>query len=211
MRRGLLLVLGFCGSLLTALLLASVVAKGCESQLYLPCDVEQTPLRILELRCYDGPFVEDGSCRQVRGVAALVLFNPSKQFLECGAVKVWQGGRLLVFAFTCIPPEGRVLVLESSAKPYSSDRITDCWGWCITTKTDRPIQVEEVGRSALAVTNLQTETVEEITVYYKDYDPKEKLYIGGISHSITVYNLQKGHRVVVPAFRYLSGESMVVK
>ena len=197
MRRGLLLVLGFCGSLLTALLLASIVAKGCESQLYLPCDVEQTPLRIMELRCYDGPFVEDGSCRQVRGVAALVLFNPSKQFLECGAVKVWQGGRLLV--------------LESSAKPYSSDRITDCWGWCITTKTDRPIQVEEVGRSALAVTNLQTETVEEITVYYKDYDPIEKLYIGGISHSITVYNLQKGHRVVVPAFRYLSGESMVVK
>lgn len=211
MKRGMLLVLGFAGSVLAALLLGCVVAKGYVPGMCVPCDVEQTPLQLLEMRSYDGPFVEDGSRRQVRDVAAVVLYNPSEQFLERGAVKVWQGQRLMVFAFSCIPPGGRVLVLESSAKPYDPARIKNCWGWCVTGNTDREVQVEEVGRSALAVTNLRQKTVGEITVYYKDYDPGQKLYIGGVTHSVTVRRLQPGHRVVVPAFMYLSGQSMIVK
>ena len=211
MRRGVLLVLGFGGSLLAALLLASVVAKGYEMQLHLPCDVEQTPLMILELRSYDGPFLEDGSNREVSNVAALVLFNPSEQFLEQGAVKVWQKGRLMVLAFTCIPPGGRVLVLESSGKAFATGQIKNCWGWCVIAEGLQQVQVEEVGRSALAITNLRQETAREITVYYKDYNAHEKLYMGGVTHSVTVYSLESGHRIVVPAFMYLSGQSMVVK
>ena len=211
MKRGLLLVLGFWGSLLSAMLLVSVASKGYEAKLYLPCDVEQTPLRIMELRSYDGPFVEDGSCREVKDVAAVVLFNPSEQFLARGAVKVWQEGRLMVFAFSCIPPGGRVLVLESSAKAYEIGRIKNCWGWCVVAEGTPTVQVEEVGRSVLAITNLLDKTAGEITVHYKNYDPEEKLYIGGISYSVTVYQVQPGHRVVVPAFMYLSGKSMVVK
>ena len=211
MRRGLLLVLGIWGSVLSALLLVCVAAKGYEAKLYLPCDVEQTPLRILELRSYDGPFLEDSSCRNVEDVAALVLYNPSNKFLERGAVKVWQGERLMVFAFTCSPPGGRVLVLESNAKCYDSGRIKNCWGWCVVKEELQTVQVEEVGRSALAITNLMQKTVGEITVHYKNYDPEEELYLGGISYSVTVYQVQPGHSVVVPAFRYLSGKSMVVK
>ena len=211
MRRGLLLVCGFAGSLLAALLLGCIAAQGSSTHMYLPCAVEQTPLQILELRSYDGPFVEDGSHRPVRNVAALVLFNPSELYLEKGAVKIWQEGRLLVFSFTCIPPGARVLVLEHSAKLYDPGKVNDCWGWCVAGEKESLVQVEEVGRSALAVTNLQQSTLGDITVYYKDYDPMQKLYIGGISHNVTVRYLRPGHRVVVPAFMYLSGRSMVVK
>ena len=84
-----LLALGLLGSLAVAVILQNNVRRCIAvSEIKMPCEVEQTALTVLELRSYDGPFLEDGSRRQVEGVAALVLYNRGKQLLERGAVKL---------------------------------------------------------------------------------------------------------------------------
>lgn len=212
MRRGLLLVIGFSGSLLAMIWLCVSVSR-CWTQgvVKLPCQVQQTDLTVLELRSYDGPFVEDGSGRQVRDVAAVVLHNRGQSLLRAGAVKLYQSGQLLVFSFTMVPPGGRVLVLEQRAKPFLRTTVNACWGWCVTGEREARLQVEEAGRTALAVQNTCGELLRDTCVYFKDYDPGAQLYIGGITHSVPVRQLRPGQRIVLPVFRYLSGSSMVIQ
>lgn len=212
MRRGLLLVIGFSGSLMVAAVLWMSVSSSLTMQtVKLPVDVEQTKLTVLELRSYDGPFVEDGSCRQVSDVAALVLHNRGTELLETGAVKLRIGDELLVFSFTMLPPGGRVLVLEKTGKLFPRAGINGCWGWSVTGGLEERILVEEAGRTSLALINICGETVERAFVYYKDYDPGQQMYIGGVTHILQVRRLQPGQRVVLPVFRYLSGSSMVLQ
>lgn len=212
MKRGVLLGLGFCCSIVVAILLLYMALGVGTGGIQLPCFVEQTPLQVLELLSYEGPFLEDGSRRYVENVAALVVYNPSDSLLEQGAVKLQQGDRLLVFSFSWIPPGGRVMILESCAKSFSPDPVVSCWGWCLLGESNEEVlRVEEVGRTSLAVTNLTDGKLDRAVVWFKDYDPERCLFIGGISHPLEVNSLLPGHRIVVPVFRYVSGSSMVVR
>ena len=181
------------------------------SQIKIPYRVEQSALVVLELRRYDGPFVEDGSRRLVQDVAAVVLYNDGGKLVERGAVKLQQGDETLVFAFSMLPPGGRLLVLEKSGKRYSSQSVNSCFGWAVAGETDSRIRTEEVGRTSLALTNITTEKVKEAWVYYKDYDPVQRLLVGGISYRVHISHLQPGYRATVAAFGYLSGNSMVIQ
>lgn len=207
-----LLLLSLVGSLTAAAALAFSVS-GCTvlPSIKLPCRAEQTGVTVLELRSYDGPFLEDGSRRQVQGVAAVVLYNGGEQMIEKGAVKLRQGERLLVFSYSMLPPGARLLVLESAGKPYSGESINACWGWSVVGEADRRIQTEEAGRTALTLTNITPNKVNEAWVYYKDYDPVQRLLVGGITHSVHISHLLPGHRATVAAFGYLSGSSMVIQ
>ena len=207
-----LLALGLLGSLTAAAVLCLNVGRCMAvNAIKLPCRAEQTALTVLELRSYDGPFLEDGSRRQVRGVAAAVLYNGGEQLLEKGAVKLWQGEQLLVFSFSMLPAGARILVLENSGKQFSDRQISGCWGWSVAGKTDPRIRTEEAGRTSLQLTNISDGAVDMARIYYKDYDPVQCLLVGGISYSVKISHLKPGHRATLPAFGYLSGCSMVIQ
>jgi len=205
------LVLSMLGSLTAAAVLYFSAARCLAvATINLPCSVEQTALTVLELRSYDGPYLEDGSRRQVHGVAAVVVHNGGERLLEHGAVKLRQGEDLLVFSFSMLPPGGRLLILEQSAKSFSDTPVNACWGWSVAGETDVRIQTEESGRTSLTLINVTDEAVDSVRVYYKDYDPVGRMLVGGISYSVHVKRLEPGHRATLPAFAYLSGTSMVI-
>lgn len=207
-----LITLGLLGSLVAAAALQfSVAACVSTSAIKLPCRAEQALVTVLELRSYDGPFLEDGSHRAVQGVAAVVVQNEGASLLKTGAVKLRQGQELLVFSFSMLPAGQKLLVLEKTAKPYANRPITSCWGWAVAGETDRRIQTEEAGRTALTLTNITPNKVNEAWVYYKDYDPVQRMLVGGITHSVHISHLLPGHRATVAAFGYLSGSSMVIQ
>ena len=215
MRKAMLILGGLGGSALMIALLWMGVSRtvsglGADGGICFPCAVERLPLEVLELRSYDGPFLEDGSGRQVQGVAALVLHNTGEALLEKGAVKIQQGEQVLVFSFTMIPPGAKVLVLEKSGKLFSGSPVTACWGWSLEGEMPSYVRVEEAGRSSLTVTNLTDGTLHQVKIYYKAYDARADLYMGGYSHCVEVQELRPGHCQVVTAWRYISGESRVI-
>lgn len=211
LRRGLLITLGLLGSLVAAAALQfSVAACVTTSAIKLPCRAEQALVTVLELRSYDGPFLEDGSHRAVQGVAAVVVQNEGKSLLKTGAVKLRQGQELLVFSFSMLPAGQKLLVLEKTAKPYANRPITACWGWAVAGETDRRIRAQEAGRTAVSLTN-EAETALEAWAYYKHYDPVRCMLVGGISYRVHVPCLKPGHRVTLPAYGYQSGSSMLIE
>lgn len=214
MRKVLLLLLGFGGSAVVAILLVqntvhALVPSG--TPLSWPQAVDQTPLRVLALVPYDGAYPEDGSGDPVVNVAALVLENHGSVTLRNGAVKLLQGKQILVFSFTMVPPGARILVAEKSRLPFSDDPVTGCWGWTLEYSGGKHLAVEEYGRSGLTVTNLTEKIISSASICFKPYNPDLDMYIGGYSYWVEVTDLRPGIPRVVPVYRYTSGICKVVK
>lgn len=211
MRRAGLLVLGSVGGILAAVVLCTVAVRTLgNAPQGTPWAVEQTGLQVLEYISYTGAFLEDGSYRPVEAVAAVIIYNPTDALLERGAVKLQQGQRLLVFSFSWLPPGSRLLVQEGCGQAYVDEPVDACWGWCMEGASNKHLLAQEAGRTALAVTNCASVTLEGGKVYYKDYDPQRHLYLGGITYTLTVPRLRPGQQVVLPVYRYVSGSSMVI-
>lgn len=223
MRRILLLVvgLGAGGAVLFALCTGAaaqyaqplVTVAATEAAIQLPCWAEGTELVAVCLAAYDGPFLEDGSDEEVVGVTALVVENQSGIMIRRGAVILEQGQRLLVFEFSALPPDARILILEKDRQYYSKERISGCWGW---TRGEYPenmgqARVTEAGDNELCFTNMSGGYLYETEAMFKHYDPDSGMYIGGISYPVSAAMLAPGESRRVPAYRYVEGYSRVVR
>jgi len=178
--------------------------SGADRPVQLPCALSGTPLRVLSIESYDGPFLEDGSCQPVAGVAAVVLENTGSVTLRCGAVRLLQGRQVLVFSFTMLPPGAKMLVAEKSRKSLSGQTITGCWGWSLESNKSRQISLSTNGRAGFLVTNLTDSTLDAL-VRFKAYDTEQSLYIGGYSFQAVVEDLKPGIPRVVPVYCYATG------
>ena len=222
MKRGMLLAVGFAASgLLLCALCANVARELGEDRevvqtdavYQLPCQVPGTPLTAQMLVSYDGPFMEDGSGEEVSGVTALVLYNDSEQMIRSGQVVLEAGETRLEFSFTCLPPDGTILVPEQNRSDSRPDCFSGCCGQTETTDYLSPpdmIQVEEKDPITLSVTNLGDTVYPLLHLYYKTYDSGSGMYVGGSTYSVTLENLWPGMpREMIP-YRYVRDYARIV-
>ena len=180
----------------------------------LPCDVRYTPLVVRQLASYDGPYLEDGTEEELTGVAALVVENTGTIGIEYVQLVVNQGKRELVFNATYIPPRGTVLILEKNRQPYTRDTVTGCRCRTLIPGTfdweKERILIQPGEGFSLTVTNLTEEAMPYVRVFYKQHEAAADLYVGGITYSAVVPDLQPGETREVTPYRYAHGYSAVV-
>lgn len=182
-----------------------------ESMLRFPCPVDGTELKALQLACYEGPFLEDASRREVVNAAALVVENTGA-FLASGAVVLEIGETRLVFELFDLPPQGRVLVLEKDGRPFVEGMLTGCYGWEMEGYPEDMghVTAEDAGGMLLSVINHTDGAVPVVRVCYRTQDPGSGMFLGGVSHSIEIRNLQPGERRTVTPPYYASGSSKIL-
>ncbi len=216
MRRGILVLSGILsGGLMLLLLCTSVSAqytREAPQQLRLPCPVEDSQLTAVMLASYDGPFWEDGSDEEVMGVAALVVENNSGLFVEQGAVILESGGENLVFEVMALPPDQQVLVLEKDRKPYAPSDGLQCYGWVKNAYPENPgmVSVTPHAMGVFTVTNNTSALLQQVRVYFKNYDSDSGMYIGGRVYMALVEDLQPGEVRQVSPYHYAQPSSRVV-
>ncbi len=180
----------------------------------LPCTFQDTAIKALTLVSYDGPYWEDGSGEDVFAVAALLVENTGNIGLDYVRITVCQGTRELVFDSTYIPPQSKVLILEESRQPYSSEPVGTCkCNMAVPGNFDcseRLVKIEDVGLSGMKVTNCSQEPLADLYIYYKHYSRDDGMYLGGITYSVTVKSLQPGQTVELHPYRYTPGYTQVV-
>ena len=71
-------------------------------------------LKCLQFSSYTGQFVEDGTDEPVAGVAAMLVTNPTAQFLDLATVTYKVGDTTATFEITGLPPGGTAWVLEKN-------------------------------------------------------------------------------------------------
>ena len=180
----------------------------------LPCNVKYTPLVAWQLMSYDGPYLEDGTEEELIGVAALVVENTGTIGIEFVQLVVSQGQRELVFNATYIPPRGTVMILEKERQSYTRETVTGCKCRTLIPGTfdweKGNIHIEPGNGFSMAVTNLTEETMPYVRVFYKQHEGESDLYVGGITFSAVIPDLQPGETREITPYRYANGYSAVV-
>ena len=211
---GALLTLGLAMSLLAALFLSAAAVRAGPppgeaetvpamaqtgpppasvrpANLLLPYAVYETDVVAVRIGEYEGPYIEDGSYREVAKVSALLVRNNGSQVVESGEVILERGGLLLRFPFTMLPPGELVMVLEGDEKYCPEINFTACYGWADRlTAAPLPkdaLELTQEGMGGLRVTNRAGEALGPVTLYYKTHDAQGNLYIGGRTYTVQVY------------------------
>ncbi len=179
-----------------------------------PYDISGTGLVIEQVGAYDGYFIEDGSDAEVSGIAAIVLKNNGSS-LEFVGIGISQGTRSLAFTGSLIPAGATVILQEQNRAEYSLDpyysatattKITD--GFEMSKDL---VSVKDNGKNKLVVTNISNNTIPYVKIFFKNYLPDENIFVGGISYSITLENVEPETSTEVTASHYDSKYSVVLE
>lgn len=220
-RRGILLVLAgifwIAGASLMYLQIeasATLPAFSQQDALYnFPFAIPGTGLVALEQIRYNGVFLEDGSKEGVSDVVGLILRNDGNQLVEYAFVELWQGQERLSFEINYLPAGEKILVLERDRRRYVCDRISHCIGQ--ETVAEKGISglvtVRQAEDTMLLVTNPGPLPLQNITVYYKNYDHANAMFLGGIVYEIPIRKLAPGETYFTKPMYYSAKSSRIVK
>lgn len=217
-KRTVLLLIGIAGSLLAATVLCvsarDILMAGVplEAAFELPLPIPDTTLVAKRLSSYDGPFLEDGSDREVVGVAALLVHNVGNKEILTACVLLQLDEAVYTFCGEHIPPGAEVLLLEHSGKSYVDRELTACSGCQSVAQTDpiTGIAVADRAMGTLVVTNETDQTLENVQIYYKMWLSPPDIYVGGIAYMTEIPKLLPGETKHIYPGHYACGYSKVV-
>lgn len=182
--------------------------------IHFPYPVSASDLEIQNIMNYDGVFLEDGSDRDVAGIAAMILVNRGNKPVEFVEITLMQDGRQLKFTASDIPAKSTIVVMEETAAAYSPSGYYDVKSnVAVVDKLEMSesyVRVEEQSDGSLRVTNLTNQTIPCIRIFYKFALEKGKIYVGGITYTAKITQLEAGSAVTVTPSHYKVGSSEVM-
>lgn len=180
--------------------------------LIFPAEVPETPLRILQLTEYYGPFLEEPDQTQPMRTAAVLVENKGGLYIAQGAVILERIDAQLVFEIRDLPPGSKALVLEKDAQMALGAMGWSCYGWVREEYPEQPgnIEFRQLNRG-LEIINRSDHVMPELWVSYKRFTEGSDTYVGGISFQTVVYDLQPGEKRILPLSHYGKDRIRVVK
>lgn len=173
-------------------------------------------LTIQRINGYSGIFIEDGSDKEVKNVAAIQVKNTSKQVVEYAKIELYNGDKKLVFEVSTLPANSSAVVMEKSKTTFDSSKNVT-YGKSTVAYTDKlekssDIKYKVLDNNGIEVTNKSKKDIGCVRVFYK-YKSEEGYYVGGITYVAKVNNLKAGtSETIYPShFATDGGQVMMVK
>ena len=219
-RRIALTALGFYGSLLAALTLCisaqRILAEpvvAAPSTIEFPYAIPGTTIVVQSVTGYDGPFLEDGTDREVVNVAALIIRNVGAAILESVQISLrWSDG-VYTFTGSYIPAGGTTVLLEQNGQPWQDNTFTQCTGSETLLQANLlfdEIAVAEQAMGTVILSNTTADTIYGITICYKTWLSTQDLYIGGVTYAMNIAHLLPEQTMYLYPDHYAVGYSKVV-
>ena len=173
-------------------------------------------LTIQRINGYSGMFIEDGSDKEVKNVAAIQVKNTSKQVVEYAKIELYNGDKKLVFEVSTLPANSSAVVMEKSKTTFDSSKNVT-YGKSTVAYTDKlekssDIKYKVLDNNGIEITNKSKKDIGCVRVFYK-YKSEEGYYVGGITYVAKVNNLKAGtSETIYPShFATDGGQVMMVK
>ena len=170
-------------------------------------------LYCLEVSTYSGPFVEDGSEEEVENVAAIIVENRSKQFLDRAMITYVFGDKVAQFELTGLPSGARAVVLEKNRltltgkEEYTLINCDSSFRSDAVTQSDS-LKVYSSG-NVLKLENTSDETYLNTCVYYKKVN-SDGMFLGGITYMLSFDTMNPGD-VKEKASAHLTDNCQIVR
>lgn len=163
---------------------------------------------------FSGPYVEDGSDILVEKVAAMLVTNNSKEFIDLATLEYEINGKPATFVVTGLPAGKSAWVMEKNQMSITKgaefkyiDRTTAFKSGVVNT-TDK-IKLSAEGNMLTAVNNTD-EKIEDVFVYYKTLHTDGN-YFGGITYKTTFGDLEPGEKRTELAGHYDKEKTEIVR
>ena len=190
-----------------------VDAIGLSEGISLPIAISNTNLIAKELSAYEGPFLEDGTDREVVNVAALHVYNGGTTEIHKARISLFWSDGFYVFEADHIPAGETVVILEKSGSLYRQGNYIQCNGWQELSQGEdvsKEISVTDMALGTMVVNNLTDETLRNVCVYYKTWLAPPNIYVGGITYMVQIPVLLPGQSKHLYPYHYAAGYSKVV-
>lgn len=188
-------------------------AKEAE-KVILPYKIPGTDLVVEKIEPFNGIFLEDGSDVAVSNVTTMLLKNKGTSEIEFAAISIKCDEQELLFDVSVLPAGASVIVQEKNMTEYKQGTYHECKAEAAQVESlemsENKVKVTEKENDSLEVTNLTNETISTVRIFYKYYMEEENVYVGGITYTAKIDNLEKGSSQLVTPKHYLDGSSQVV-
>ena len=180
-----------------------------------PYVIPETSLEIKVLESYSGTFLEDGSDESVENMATVILSNNGQDYVEYADVMLTaEDGTELHFVVSGMDPGSMAVVMESGCATYEDREYVNCAAQIAYTDgfsmSQDLVTVKEDSDGSLLVTNISTEDIPVVRVFYKFYMESANAYVGGITYTAKIEDLKAGESRNVMPSHYAAGYSKVI-
>lgn len=178
--------------------------------------VDDAAITIQRVNGYSGIFIEDGSDKEVKNVAAIEVKNTSNKPLEFAQIQLYNGSKKLVFDVSTLPANSSAVVMEKNKASFNSSKgVTyggTTAGYVNSLEKASSIKCKKVKNNGIEVTNTSSKNIPCVRVFYK-YKSSEGYYVGGITYTAKVEDLKAGASQTIYPSHFASdgGEIMMVK
>ena len=178
--------------------------------------VDDAAITIQRINGYSGIFIEDGSDKEVKNVAAIEVKNTSNKPLEFAQIQLYNGSKKLVFDVSTLPANSSAVVMEKNKASFNSSKgVTyggTTAGYVNSLEKASSIKCKKVKNNGIEVTNTSSKNIPCVRVFYK-YKSSEGYYVGGITYTAKVKDLKAGASQTIYPSHFASdgGEIMMVK
>ena len=173
-------------------------------------------LTIQRIQGYTGIFIEDGSDKEVKNVAAIQVKNTSNKAVEYAEIELYNGNKKLVFAVSTLPANSSAVVMEKNKATFSSSKGVT-YGKTTVAYADKlekssAVSCSKVKNNGIKVTNKSGKNIPCVRIFYK-YKSDDGYYVGGITYTAKIEDLKAGKSTTVYPSHFASdgGEIMMVK
>lgn len=182
-----------------------------QESLEFPVVVRSTGLIIQNIVNYEGVLLESDSHEPAADMMALMVYNSTDKMILSAELLLQQQERELRFLITWLPPHSKLLVVEQQGQAYQNAPVSGCSCLFLDTREQGEINVEVLEQSAgLLVKNLGEMTARQVLIHYKQYIPQGDFYLGGITKTAELVDLQAGESRDLFPPGYAPGYSRVV-
>jgi len=178
--------------------------------------VDDAAITIQRVNGYSGIFIEDGSDKEVKNVAAIEVKNTSNKPLEFAQIQLYNGSKKLVFDVSTLPANSSAVVMEKNKTSFNSSKgVTyggTTAGYVNSLEKASSVKCKKVKNNGIEVTNTSSKNIPCVRVFYK-YKSSEGYYVGGITYTAKVEDLKAGASQTIYPSHFASdgGEIMMVK
>ena len=178
--------------------------------------VDDAAIIIQRVNGYSGIFIEDGSDKEVKNVAAIEVKNTSNKPLEFAQIQLYNGSKKLVFDVSTLPANSSAVVMDKNKVSFNSSKgVTyggTTAGYVNSLEKASSIKCKKVKNNGIEVTNTSSKNIPCVRVFYK-YKSSEGYYVGGITYTAKVKDLKAGASQTIYPSHFASdgGEIMMVK
>lgn len=188
--------------------------QNAEQNVVLPYTLSAATLQVQRLAAYSGVFIEDGSDEETDNVAAILVKNTGDEDIELAWVDVKTDAGKYSFQVTSLPAGASAIVMDQKETAFSDGKIES-----ITATATDPApfelsedQIEVVSSDGdeIVLKNISDKTIPTVRVFYKFYYPEQETYVGGITYTASVQNLEPGKTATLRPFHYSGDAGRIV-